>query len=160
MTIIHQNPNGDTRTAPKGITYYQFQQANDMHRRDVKSVMCELAGMVHEAGERHDVTKKIQEQMFYRDFKDTMENGSDFMNGEWYRLHVTAERHHLLSHCPEDVNLIDVLERIVDCVCAGKARSGAVRELTLPTEILEKAFKNTVQLVDGMTQIAPKLPLE
>lgn len=26
--VIHKNPNGDTRTAPKGITFKQFQEAN------------------------------------------------------------------------------------------------------------------------------------
>lgn len=31
MIEIKKNPNGDTRTAPKGITFEQFQEANDMH---------------------------------------------------------------------------------------------------------------------------------
>lgn len=32
---IYKNPNGDTRTAPKNVTYEQFQKANDMHITDV-----------------------------------------------------------------------------------------------------------------------------
>ena len=43
-----------------------------------------------------------------------MNDGTDFINDEWYQLHIKAERHHLLSNCPDDVNLIDVLEMIVD----------------------------------------------
>lgn len=155
MTIIQKNPNGDTRTAPKNVTYEQFQKANDWHREDVASVMYELSRMIDNVGKFHDCTKKCQERMFWRDFKDTLENGADFVSGEWYQLHATAERHHLLSHCPDDVNLLDVLEMIVDCVCAGKARSGEVRDLEISTDILEKALKNTVQLVDSMTEVGP-----
>ena len=45
------------------------------------------------------------------------------------------------------MNLIDVLEMIADCVLAGMARSGSVYPLNLPTEVLVKAFENTVQLL-------------
>lgn len=48
---------------------------------------------------------------------------------------------------PEDVNLLDVLEYISDCVMAGMARSGSVYDLTMPPELLERAFKNTVELL-------------
>ena len=41
--VIHKNPNGDTRTAPKGITFKQFQEANDSHIADVRAVMDEIA---------------------------------------------------------------------------------------------------------------------
>lgn len=150
---IKKNPNGDTRTAPKGITFEQFQEANDMHIDDVKAVMYELSRMVDNAGEMHDCTKKSQERMFYRDFKDTQENGADFVNGEWYQLHVKAERHHLLSHCPDDVNLIDVLEMIADCTCAGLARSGEVRDLEVDNSILIRAVKNTAELIHRMITV-------
>ena len=36
---------------------------------------------------------------------------------------------------------------IVDCTCAGLARSGEVRGLEINAEILEKAVKNTVELI-------------
>ena len=84
-------------------------------------------------------------------FLATMNFGSDFVSGEWYQLHINTERHHLLSRCPEDVNLLDVIEMIVDYVCAGKTRIGEVRDLEISTDILEKALKNTVKLVDEMT---------
>lgn len=145
--IIERNPNGDTRTASKNITFEQFQKANDMHRADVSAVMKYLAHLVHKAGLKHDYTKKSDEELFYENFLSTMNNGTDFVNDEWYQLHIKVERHHLLSNCPDDVNLIDVLEMIVDCVCAGLARSGEVRGLEISTEILEKAVQNTVKLI-------------
>lgn len=150
MIEITKNPNGDTRTAPKNITYEQFQEANDMHIEDVRAVMYELSRMVDSVGEHHDCTKKSQERMFYRDFLSTLHDGTDFVCAEWYQLHVMAERHHLFSHCPDDVNLIDVLEMIADCVCAGLSRSGEVRGLEINSEILNKAVKNTAELVKTM----------
>ena len=153
MITIHKNPNGDTRTAPKGITFEQFQDANDSHIDDVRNVMYELSRMVDAAGEHHDCTKKSQERMFYRDFRNTMETGEDFVSGEWYQLRVKAERHHLLSNCPDDVNLIDVLEMIADCTCAGLTRSGEVRDLEISPEILEKAAQNTVKLIKSMITV-------
>lgn len=150
---IHKNPNGDTRTATKDITFDQFQEANDSHRDDVNRVISVLALMLSENGVKHDWTKKSEEKMFYRDFLATMNDGEDFVSREWYQLHVNTERHHLLSRCPEDANLLDVIEMVVDCVCAGKTRSGEVRDLEISTAILEKALQNTVKLVDNMTVV-------
>ena len=150
MITIKKNPNGDTRTAPKDVSFKQFQEANNMHRRDVVSVMMWLAGELTQVGHNHDFTKKSQERMFYRDFLSSMNEGTDFTDSEWYKLHVKAERHHLHSHCPEDVNLIDVLEMLVDCVCAGMARSGEVREIFVDDDILRSAVSNTVELIKSM----------
>lgn len=144
---IYKNPNGDTRTAPKNVTYEQFQKANDMHITDVICVMSMLSEEINDRGWEHDYTKKTREPQFYKDFLSTMNEGTNFVEGEWYQYHIHEERHHLLSHCPDDVNLIDVLEMISDCVCAGMARSGEVRDLEISTEILEKAVKNTVKLI-------------
>ena len=62
-------------------------------------------------------------------------------------MHITRERHHLLSNAPEDVNLIDVFEYICDCVMAGLARTGEVTPLHLPPEMLTAAFQNTVEML-------------
>ena len=153
MIEIKKNPNGDTRTAPKGITFEQFQEANDMHIDDVGKVMHALSRFVDTAGRSHDFTKKSRERMFYRDFVDTQENGADFVNGEWYQLHVKAERHHLLSNCPDDVNLIDVLEMIADCTCAGLTRSGEIRDLEIDNDILNRAVKNTAEMIKNMVTV-------
>lgn len=147
---IKKNPNGDTRTAPKDISFEQFQEANDMHKNDVFSTMFQLAGIMLERGRQHDYTKKTEEELFYKNFLETINEGKDFVSNEWYQLHIANERHHLLSRCPEDVNLIDVIEMIVDCVCAGKARSGEVRPIEINDEILKKAITNTVKMLDEM----------
>lgn len=146
-TFIYKNANGDSRTAPKDVSFEDFRKANDMHIQDVRNVINNLAYDLMFRGQMHDFTKKNLEEMFYDNFKDTINNGTDFVNNEWYQTHIKDERHHLLSRCPDDVNLIDVLEMIVDCVCAGKARSGEIRGLEINEEILKKALENTVKQV-------------
>lgn len=153
MVTIYKNPNGDTRTAPKNVSFEEFQEANDMHREDVNQVMYEISQMIDKRGENHDCTKKSQERMFYKNFLSTMNEGTDFVNDEWYQLHIKAERHHLLSHCPDDVNLIDVLEMISDCVCAGMARSGEIRDLEIDSDILNRAVQNTAKMIKDMIEV-------
>lgn len=115
--------------------------------------MYELSKIVDRAGEMHDCTKKSQERMFYNNFLSTINQGTDFVKNEWYQLHIKAERHHLMSNCPDDVNLIDVLEMISDCVCAGLERSGEIRDLEIDSDILEKAVKNTAELIKSMIEV-------
>lgn len=151
--LIRKNPNGDTRTAPKGITIEEFAQANDSHIQDVRNVMNALSKKIHEAGMKHDYTKKDFENEFYKDFVATMNDGADFVNGWWYQKHIHDERHHPLSFCHDDINLIDVLEMVVDCTVAGLARSGDVRPLEVNAEILNKAVANTTELIKNMVKV-------
>ncbi len=144
---IKKNANGDSRTAPKEVSFEEFKKANDMHRSDVKAVMDNLALLIRVAGFTHDYTKKSHEKLFYDNLISVKNNGTNFTEDEWYQLHINTERHHLLSRCPEDVNLIDVLEMIADRTCAGLARSGKVRDLEIDIDILEKAVQNTVKLI-------------
>ena len=112
--------------------------------------MCEFAQEIENRSEKHDWTKKVEpyKSMFYRDMCNTIEGRVDFFNGEWSRLHYEElERHHLNRHCPEDVNLIDVIEMLCDCVVAGKARSGDVYDITISDTVLQNAVKNTVELL-------------
>ena len=153
MIKIKKNLNGDTRTAPKNVSFEDFQEANDMHISDVSSVMYELSRMINNRGTNHDYTKKSQEKLFYENFLSTMNKGTDFTKDEWYQIHIKEERHHLLSNCPNDVNLIDVLEMIVDCTCAGLARSGEVRPMEINDDILHKAIDNTIELIKSMVEV-------
>lgn len=157
---IRRNPNGDTRTASKNVSFHQFQKANDMHKDDVLDSMIYLSRLIKNRGIAHDYTKKTEEQQFYKDFLDTMNEGSDFIQSKWYQYHIEKERHHLLSRCPEDVNLIDVLEMITDCVCAGLARSGEVRYLEISPDILERAVTNTVQLLKNNIVVCDDIPVK
>ena len=155
--IIYKNPNGDTRVAPKDVTFEQFQESNDAHIRNVREIMKVFGCMVTMIGEIHDFTKKSEEKKFYQDFQSAIKNEMDFTSGEWYKFHVNTERHHLLKRCPENVNLIDVLEMVVDCTCAGLERSGEVFDLDkISSDILTKAVKNTCELIKLMVEVREK----
>lgn len=150
---IKKNPNGDTRTANKDVTFEEFQKSNDMHIEDVKKVMLALSSMLIAKGRTHDWTKKSKEDLFYKNFLSTMNEGTDFVKDDWYQYHINAEKHHPLSKTHGDINLLDIIEMVVDCVCAGKSRSGEVRKLEISNEILKLALDNTVKLVDDVTEI-------
>ena len=121
---------------------------NISHIKDVQAVMSRVAAIIESQGKIHDWTKIRFEDEFWKDFWS-----DDFVNGTWYQRHVHTEKHHPTSYCHEDVDLIDILEMIIDCVCAGKARSGEVRQLEINDEILKKAIQNTVKLIDNMTEV-------
>lgn len=124
-----------------------------MHISDVNHVMEFLSNSVKYRGVFHDYTKKSQEKLFYDNFLSTMNEGTDFTKDEWYQMHVKEERHHLLANCPDDVNLIDILEMIVDCACAGLARSGEVRPMEINDDVLHKAIDNTVELIKSVVEV-------
>ena len=146
---IKQNKLGDTRTATKIPTFSEFVDSNNLHRRDVKELMDTISIVIGMRGRKHDITK-IEEpykSLFYRELCAKIEGKiDDFTKGEWYPMHCKTERHHLNEYCPCDVNLIDVIEMICDCVCAGLARSGNVYPIEISHEILQKAIQNTVQM--------------
>ena len=153
---IKRNILGDTRTATRVPTFYEFVGSNESHVDDVSNMMCELATDIRKAGKHHDFTKRNdpEKSLFYRELCATIEGNMDnFTNGEWYPMHCKTERHHLNEYCPEDVNLIDVLEMICDCVCAGMARSGSVRPVSISDDILQKAVDNTVQMCVNSVEI-------
>ena len=145
---IIRNTNGDSRVTKSVPNFYEFVDANNLHRADVKDMMNALAKEIELAGKKHDWTK-VEEPYrsnFYRDFCNTIEGRIEFKDGQWNKDHYALERHHLLERCPDDVNLIDVLEMICDCVCAGMARSGEVRDLEINEDILVRAVANTVEM--------------
>lgn len=140
--IIKRNPNGDTRTA-KDTSYKAFVGANIQHIEDVNFLMQSIAQEIEKRGHWHDFTKVADEKQFYSDYINTIEKGSNFVESEWYQNHIKKERHHLSANCPKDVNLIDVIEMVCDCVAAGLARSGEVRKIEISNEILQNAVFNT-----------------
>lgn len=145
--IIKRNPNGDTRTADKNVSYEDFHNANISHIGDVFTVMKYLAALLLAKAHTHDNTKIFYEEDFYKDFKNTLQTGADFTKGKWYQLHITEEKHHPTSKLHEDYNLLDLLETICDCVCAGLARSGEVRPMEFDDKIVKLAIQNTIKLL-------------
>lgn len=153
---VKRNTNGDTRVATHIPTVDEFDDANRDHRKDVRELVARFCALLAKSAERHDYTKVKEpyRSMFYRDMVATMEGRLTFEEGEWARLHYEQlERHHLLRHVPEDVDLFDVIEMVCDCVAAGMARSGEVRPLELQEGVLRKAVDNTVRILQQEIEI-------
>ena len=147
---IKRNTNGDTRVATHVPTIEEFFKANYTHTEDVKNIAGLFAQILGYSVSDHDWTKRNEpyRSMFYRDMAAAMEHGKNFTDGEWAKLHYyELERHHLNRHCPEDVDLFDVIEMICDCIAAGMARSGEVRDIEISPEVLSKSIKNTVEIL-------------
>ena len=156
MIRIKKHTEGDSRVAKGFPTVRAFDNANIDHREDVKNLIARFAEMLKKWTNDHDWTKRDEpyRSMFYRDLCATLEGRMNFMDGEWAHLHYyEKERHHLKQHCPDDVNLFDVIEMLCDCVAAGMARSGDVYDVDIPAEVLTKAVANTVELLKDEIEV-------
>lgn len=121
----------------------QLIESTKDHMRDVSNIINFFIGELEFAADHHDEDKLYDNaKEFWVDFI------SGFRKGNWYSQHVDNSRHHITNRSDySDVNLFDVLEMIADCAAAGMARSGKVYKISLPTDILQKAFNNTVKMV-------------
>ena len=141
---VKKSPTADTRTCDYANTSKETLLASSVqHIQDVGAAMGFFGILLCGQAERHDFDKLSDIDGFHRDFL------TGFKEHSWWDNHRKINRHHLMQSdgVPADVNLIDVLDMIADCVMAGMARSGSVYPLELPTDVLVRAFQNTVELL-------------
>ena len=144
MIEVKKSPTADTRTCDFANTTKETLLASSrQHIADVVKALAFFSGRIVLAAGEHDYDKLTAIDWFHADFI------TGFKQTGWWDNHRHIHRHHLdkPDGVPQDVNLIDVLEHIADCVMAGMARSGSVYELKLPNELLQAAFLNTVELL-------------
>lgn len=150
MLKIKPSATADTRTCDvTKVNRDQLLNSSLQHIADIGMGLGFFASMLTKAASAHDYDKLTDIDWFYSDFKTKFE-----VTG-WWDNHRKIHRHHLdhSDGVPEDVNLIDVLEHIVDCVMAGMARSGEVYELKLDNELLQRAFTNTAKLLEASVTV-------
>ena len=150
MIKIRKSPTADTRSCDyTKVTKEKLLDSSIMHKDDVEKGIDFLAEFMRQQSFCHDNDKLSNIDQFHEDFL------TGFKQTIWWDNHRKVNRHHLTSPdgVPEDVNLIDVLEHIVDCVMAGKARTGQVYTLKLDPKILEDAFQNTVELMIANVEV-------
>ena len=153
MIEITRSPRADTRTCDfTKVTLNDFEEDIFKHKNDVVKGMAYLSNLLNTAGKLHDYTKVKYMDEFYADFK------TGFANKDWYNKHMEIERHHLdyEEYVPDDVDLLDVLEMIVDGVMAGLARSGEYRQAEVSDDLLRKAFYNTINLMLKNVRVVDK----
>ena len=150
MITIAPSKTADTRTCDyTQVTKEQLYASSEQHIDDVRLGLSFFALEVLKAAMRHDPDKLTDIEGFHADFI------TGFKQTTWWDRHRKLNRHHLTQAdgVPEDVNLIDVLDCIADCVMAGMGRSGDVYPLQLSPELLEKAFQNTVTLLKSQVVV-------
>lgn len=144
MIKVTKSATADTRTCDfTKVTKDVLLSSSLRHIGDVVKALSFFQGKITEAAGCHDYDKLTAIDSFYRDF------ATGFNETDWWDNHRKIHRHHLAQSdgIPQDVNLIDLLEYISDCVMAGMARQGVVYDIEAPDELLRSAFKNTVSLL-------------
>lgn len=157
MIKIKKSHTADTRTCDFANTTKETLLASSLqHIGDVVAAMGFFTQRLVKAAGEHDYDKLTTIDWFHSDFI------TGFKQTGWWDNHRKIHRHHLAQPdgIPEDVNLIDVLEYIADCVMAGMARSGSVYEIKLPDEVIQRAFQNTVELLKSQVEEHEKLTAE
>ena len=148
---IVKSPNADTRSAKGDVSKEELLNQTLSHILDVQNVGQMLAEKLKDQVAEHDHTKIDYIDEFHQDFVSGKQ-GAEFKALPWWQKHMT-ERHHLNDSVPEDVNLIDVLEMVIDCTVAGLARSGEVYDISIPNDVLVKAINNTKDLIINSTEV-------
>lgn len=157
MITIKKSPTADSRTCDKvTIKRQTLFDSSQQHINDVSRGLACFARYLENAALLHDWDKLADVNWFLRDFRGEMVDANgDPIPGGWLENHYKIHRHHLNHHTGVrvDVNLLDVLEYISDCVMAGMGRSGSVSELKMTPELLKLAFDNTVALLKNQVQV-------
>jgi hypothetical protein len=150
MIIIKKSQTADTRTCDYAkVSKETLINSTIDHIEDVRDAMSYFGNMLLIASIKHDADKLSSIGQFHADFL------TGFKEHSWWDNHKKITRHHLLDDAglPADVNLVDVLEMICDCVMAGMARSGSVYPLNIKPEVLMNAFQNTVELLKANVKV-------
>ena len=151
MIKIKKSQTADTRSCDyQEVTKEQLLESSQQHIKDVGLALAFFQGLITQAASEHDYDKLTGIDWFHSDFQ------TGFKETGWWDNHRIIHRHHLGQEdgVPHDVNLIDVLEYIADCVMAGMARTGEVYDLTLLPGLLEEAFRNTVEMLKNEVEVA------
>lgn len=150
MIEIKKSATADTRTCDVSkVSKETLLESSRQHIGDVVRAMAFFSGKLVEAAGCHDYDKLTAIDWFFSDFRTKFEEHG------WWDNHRKIHRHHLGQEdgVPQDVNLLDVLEYISDCVMAGMARSGEVYPLVASDDLLRRAFENTVSLLKSQVVV-------
>jgi len=148
--VIKKSETADTRTCDwSKVSPEQLLRSSKSHIDDVKKGLKYFSNQLTLAGEKHDHDKISDIEGFHEFFS------TGFKSENWYKTHKKVNRHHVADSdgVPKDVNLVDVIEYVVDCIMAGVARSGHVYTLELPNELLQQAFQNTVTKLKEVVEL-------
>lgn len=154
MIEVAQSATADTRTCDfKNVSKQQLLDSSVQHIGDVRRGLWFFQSLLAEAATVHDLDKLTDIDGFHADFL------TGFEQTGWWERHRGLNRHHLTMKdgVPGDVNLVDVLDFITDCVMAGMARTGKVTAVEIDAEVLARAFLNTVRMLEREVVLAERV---
>ena len=154
MIRINKSPNADSRTDTEKVSEEVLLENSRQHISDVAEAIYWMMWQLLAIAKQHDWTKVRYIKEFYHDYKASQDGfQGDFKQQHWFHdLHL-KERHHLNDYCPDDVTLFDVLERVADVTMAGLARSGQIYDEDIDSNMLVRAYNNTIRLLSHNTQV-------
>ena len=144
MITIKKSSIADPRTCDfSKVSKEQLVMSTIEHIQDIIKGTVFFRDEMRKSAVRHDTDKLTDIAGFHHDFI------TGFKERTWWDNHRKINRHHLLQEdgVPEDVNLIDVLDMINDCVMAGMSRNGSVYPLKISPQVLMTAFNNTIEML-------------
>lgn len=144
MIEVMKSPTADSRSCDyRNVTKERLKNSTIDHCIDVRNGIAFVCDLLQHRADTHDADKLSDLDGFHKEFI------TGFETKEWLNNHYRVNRHHITTEGgqPENVNLIDVIEMLVDCVVAGMARTGAVYPIHIPPVIMEIAVANTVKLL-------------
>jgi hypothetical protein len=150
MITIKSSKTADTRTCDAALISKEVLMKSSMqHISDVAKGFQFFQDMMKASAVNHDFDKLIGIDSFHSDFI------TGFKEHSWWDNHRKINRHHLTHKdgIPKDVNLIDVLDMVIDCVMAGMGRTGSVYTPKIAPEVLMDAFNNTVNLLIANVEV-------
>lgn len=153
MIKIKQSKTADTRSCDfSKVTIEQLLESSVQHINDVGKGIDFFKELMDMSVANHDIDKITGIENFHSDFI------TGFKTTGWWDNHRRVSRHHLLQDdgIPADINLIDVLDMIVDCVMSGMGRTGSVYPLDMSPETLWNAFNNTTDLLKNQIIVEPE----
>lgn len=135
------------RAAQLPLTKEQLEVNTVDHIHHVTQALKFFTKQLQTATKVHDLDKLSNSAEFHRALTE------GFHVNTWWARHLEDSRHHLHDAPPDNVDLLDVLEMIADCVVAGTARSGKVYPVKIPIDVLARAFDNTVALLTSQVEL-------
>jgi len=148
---IKSTKNADSRSVENfdSLTPESLYKQTLNHKKAVELIINDFAQTLIQKSKEHDHTKlsydgKSIDPEFFNAIKSG-KTGSEFYELDWWKRHASEESHHDLAN-HEDVNLIDIVEMVSDCIAAGLARTGEIYPINIDQETINRAINNTVRL--------------
>ena len=133
------------------VTKEQLISTINEHNNDIQKGFTLMSMLMEMRAQNHDHSKLENIDLYHKTFQN---NFTD--NKQWRNLHHKEERHHLrdTDNIPDDVNLIDVMEMLIDEVMVGSTFKDKYIHKQVDAELLKKAFDNTATLLLNSMEVS------